>query len=312
MPSYLVTGGAGFIGSNIVETLVAEGADVRVIDNFSTGRRENLSPWQSKIDILEGDLTNPEDVQRAVDGVDVILHQGALPSVPVSVERPVETNAANITGTLNLLEAARRAKVKRLVYAGSSSAYGAVEETLNVESNCPSPLSPYAVQKLAGEHYCLAHWYCHGLPTVVLRYFNVFGPRQNPKSQYAAVIPAFITRILAGERPIIYGDGKQTRDFTYVENNVRANLVAATHRRAPGQVFNIACGHSTSLLELLAQINEICGTDIRPIFEPERAGDVKHSRADNTKARAVLGFVPAIGLREGLVRTIEHYRAAAR
>jgi UDP-N-acetylglucosamine/UDP-N-acetyl-alpha-D-glucosaminouronate 4-epimerase len=308
MPSYLVTGGAGFIGSNIVEHLVGQSASVRVLDNLSTGKRENLAPWLDRIDFVEGDLTDPDDVQRAVDGVDIVLHQGALPSVPVSVERPVDTNAANITGTLLLLEAARRAKVKRLVYAGSSSAYGAVERTTNIETNTPAPRSPYAVQKLAGEHYCLAYWHCHGLETSVVRYFNVFGPRQNPKSQYAAVIPAFITRVLAGESPTIYGDGEQTRDFTSVENNVLANLAAAEHPRAVGEVFNIACGHSTSLLELLATINELCGKSIEPIFEPERAGDVKHSRADNTKAREQIGFEPRIDLREGLRRAIEFYK----
>ncbi|MBN1477224.1 SDR family oxidoreductase [Candidatus Sumerlaeota bacterium] len=308
MPSYLVTGGAGFIGSNIVEHLVSQGAAVRVLDNFSTGKRENIAPWLDRIDLVEGDLTDPDDVRRAVDGVDIVLHQGALPSVPVSVERPVDTNAANITGTLLLLEASRRAKVRRVVYAGSSSAYGAVKRTTNVETNTPAPRSPYAVQKLAGEHYCLAHWHCHGLETVVVRYFNVFGPRQNPKSQYAAVIPAFITRVLAGERPIIYGDGEQTRDFTSVENNVLANLIAAEHPRAVGEVFNIACGRSTSLLELLAIINELCGTSIEPVFEPERAGDVKHSRADNSKARDLIGFEPHVDLREGLRRAIAFYR----
>lgn len=307
MPSYLVTGGAGFIGSNLTETLVATGADVRVLDNLSTGRRENLAAIESKIEFVEGDLADPDDARRAVADVDVIFHQGALPSVPVSVERPIDTNESNITGTLTLLEAARRAGVKRVVYAGSSSAYGAVERTVNRETDPPAPRSPYAVQKLAGEHYCMAYWHCHGLETVVLRYFNVFGPRQNPKSQYAAVIPAFITRVLAGERPTIYGDGEQTRDFTFVENNVRANLLAAVHPRAAGEVFNIACGDSVSLLDLLREIGDLCGSPVEPVFEPARVGDVKHSRADIAKARDLLGYSPTVDLREGLRRAMEHY-----
>jgi len=309
MPSYLVTGGAGFIGSNLVEGLVAEGADVRVLDNLSTGKRENLEGVASRVDLIVGDLADPDDVSRAVADVDVIFHHGALPSVPVSVERPIETNESNILGTLRLLEAARTAGVKRLVYVGSSSAYGAVERTTNREADVPAPRSPYAVQKLAGEHYCMAHWHCHGLETVILRYFNVFGPRQNPKSQYAAVIPAFITAVLAGERPTIYGDGEQTRDFTYVENNVRANLIAADHPRAAGEVFNIACGTSVSLLDLLREINDLCGASIEPVFAPPRAGDVKHSRADIAKAREILGYEPTVDLREGLRRAIEHYRS---
>lgn len=308
MPSYLVTGGAGFIGSNIVEHLVAKGEPVRVLDNFATGKPENLADFSDKIDLVEGDLTNPDDVAKAVADVDIVLHQGALPSVPVSVERPLDTNAANITGTLTLLEAARKAKVKRLVYAGSSSAYGAVEATINREVNLPSPLSPYAVQKLAGEHYCMAYWHCHGLETAVLRYFNVFGPRQNPKSQYAAVIPAFVTHVLKGEQPTVHGDGEQTRDFTFVENNVLANIAAGSHPKAVGQVFNIACGTSCSLLELLTTINEICGTSVEPKFTPPRAGDVKHSRADNSKARELIDYTPPVSLREGLERAIAWYR----
>jgi UDP-glucose 4-epimerase len=310
VPSHLVTGGAGFIGSHIVEHLVAEGADVRVFDNLSTGRRENLAPCEGRFDFIEGDLADLDAVQSAVADVDVVLHQGALPSVPVSVERPLETDAANIRGTLHLLEAARAAKVKRVVYAGSSSAYGAVEETVNAETRMPAPRSPYAVQKLAGEQYCLAYWHCHGLETTVLRYFNVFGPRQDPKSQYAAVVPAFITRVLAGERPTIFDDGEQTRDFTYVENNVRANLLAATHPRAVGEIFNIACGTSCSLLGLLGEINDLCGTAIEPVFAPPRPGDVRHSRADVSKARELLGYEPTVELREGLRRAIDHFRGA--
>jgi UDP-glucose 4-epimerase len=312
MPSYLVTGGAGFIGSHIAEHLVNQGADVRVLDNFATGKRENIATLAGKIDLIEGDLCDPDALRRAVDGVDVVLHQGALPSVPVSLQHPIETNEANIRGTLNLLEACRAAKIRRLVYAGSSSCYGALEQRVNTEQDLTAPLSPYAVQKLAGEHYCLAYHHCHGLPTVVLRYFNVFGPRQDPKSQYAAVVPIFITAVLAGRQPTIHGDGLQTRDFTYVENNVRANLLAAEHPGAVGQVFNIACGASFSLLDLLREINGLCGAAIEPLFDAPRPGDVRHSRADITKAREMIGYEPTVDLREGLRRAIAWYRGQRR
>ncbi len=305
---YLVTGGAGFIGSNIVDRLVSAGEEVRVLDDFSTGKRENIEHNLDKIEFIEGSITDFEVVKEAVEGIDYVLHQAALPSVPRSVADPITSNRANIDGTLNVLVAARDAGVKRVVFAASSSAYGDTPRLPKSEDMPPNPLSPYALTKLAGEQYCTIFYKIYGLETVSLRYFNVFGPRQDPSSQYAAVVPKFIEKMLAGEKPIIYGDGHQTRDFTYVSNNVEANLLACTAPNVGGEVINIACGESYSLLELVNCINKILGTSIEPIFEPERPGDVKHSLADITKAEKLLGFKPLVGFEEGLKAVINTMR----
>lgn len=308
MAKYLVTGGCGFIGSNIVEHLVGSGEQVRVLDNLSTGNRNNLNGFEYSVELLEGDLLDLDVVQRAVEGVDYVLHQAALPSVQRSVEDPITANRINVGGTVNLLYACQRAGVKRVVYAASSSAYGDQPVLVKTEKLLPSPKSPYAVAKLTGEYYLQSFYDCYGLETVSLRYFNVFGPRQDPNSEYSAVIPLFITKCLKGEQPIIYGDGTQSRDFTYVENNVRANILAATAPDVAGKVMNVACGHAYTLLDLLTDINEILGTDIQPKFAPARMGDVMHSLADISKARQLLGYEVTVDFKEGLRRTVDHYR----
>jgi UDP-glucose 4-epimerase len=312
MGSYLVTGGAGFIGSHIVSALVARGDRVRVLDNLVTGHRKNLTPFDGKIEFIEGDLVNPRDVERAVAGVDVVFHEAALASVPRSVDAPLDTNAACVTGTVTLLDVARRSKVRRVVFAGSSSAYGDQPKPAKDEGLLPLPLSPYAAAKLAGEFYCQAFTATYGLETVIIRYFNVFGPRQDPKSQYAAVIPKFITEILAGQRPTIFGDGQQSRDFTYIDNIVHGNLLAADAPDAVGKTINVACGESFNLLELVAGINKVLGTNVEPVFEPARAGDVRESLADISVARKLLKYEPKIGFDEGLKRTVEYYRSVAK
>ena len=308
MARILVTGGAGFIGSNLVRGLLDRGDEVVVLDNFSTGRRENLEELLNDIRLVEGCLTTPADVERALAGVDGVLHQGALPSVPKSLTYPLETNMANIVGTLTLLEGCRQAGVKRVVYAASSSAYGDQDAPSKSEDLPAQPLSPYAIQKLTGEYYCWVYHQLFGLETIALRYFNVFGPRQNPASQYAAVIPAFITRILAGESPIVHGDGLQSRDFTYIQNVIEANLMAlAAPADACGRTYNAACGDSATLLDLIEGINGILGTDVEPVHTEARAGDVRHSRADVSQIEAAIGFKARISLREGLKRTVEWY-----
>ncbi len=311
MSKYLVTGAAGFIGSNIVEELVSRGEDVRAFDNLSTGRRSNLDHVAGGIEFVEGDLRDPEAVGRAVRGVDYVLHQAALPSVPRSVQDPVASHEANATGTLNLLLAARDAGVKRVVYASSSSVYGNSPTLPKHEAMPTDPLSPYAVNKLAGEQYCKVFALVYGLPTVSIRYFNVFGPRQDPTSQYAAVIPAFITSVLRGERPTIYGDGLQSRDFTYVSNVVEANLLACAREEAIGYAMNVACGRSTTLVELVARINALLGTEIEPVFAPERVGDVKHSLADIRMAEEKLGYRTLVDFDEGLARTIDYMASSS-
>lgn len=304
-----VTGGAGFIGSHIVQALVGRGDRVRVLDNFSTGHRENLGANAAKVEIIEADLNDAAAVGRAVAGCEVVFHQAALASVPRSIEHPLDTHAACASGTLNVLDQARRAGVRRVVYAASSSAYGNQPTPRKTETDLPSPLSPYAAAKLTGELYCQAFWHSYGLQTVCLRYFNVFGPRQDPKGPYAAVIPLFIKAIVSGSRPTIYGDGQQTRDFTYVENVVQANLkAAAAPKEAAGRVFNVGNGQSTSLLDLLKTLNEIMGGNVEPIFAPERAGDVRDSLADIGLARKLLGYEPRVDLRTGLKPTVEYYR----
>src|SRR6478752_4302972 len=295
MGSYLVTGGAGFIGAHIVSALVARGDRVRVLDSLVTGHRKNLMPFDGKIEFIEGDLVNSRDVERAVAGVDVVFHEAALASVPRSVDAPLDTNAACVTGTVTLLDVARRSKVRRVVFAGSSSAYGDQPKPAKDEGLLPLPLSPYAAAKLAGEFYCQAFTATYGLETVIIRYFNVFGPRQDPKSQYAAVIPKFITEILAGQRPTIFGNGQQSRDFTYIDNVVQGNLLAADSPAAVGRTINVACGESFNLLELIDGINKALGTNIKPIFEAARVGDVRDSLADISVAREVLKYEPKIG-----------------
>jgi len=309
MASCLVTGGAGFIGSHIVESLVERGHKVRVLDNLSTGYLRNLENVQNQIDFVEGDILNADLVAKVIRGVDWVFHQAALASVPRSVERPLETHAACATGTLILLDAARKAQVRRFIYAGSSSAYGDQPFSAKRESDLPDPISPYGAAKLAGEAYCRAFFATYGLPTVVIRYFNVFGPRQDPDSPYSAVIPLFITAILKGKRPIIYGDGGQSRDFTYVANVVHANLLAAEKEGIGGRVFNAAGGRSITLLQLLAALNEVLGTNVEPEFAPPRPGDIRESMADITAARKWLGYKPQIDFLEGLRRSVDYYRA---
>lgn len=305
---YLITGGAGFIGSNLAEELVRRGCLVRVFDNFSTGRRENLADFLDKIEIIEGDLRNYHNVREAVEGVDFVLHQAALPSVPRSVSDPISSNDVNVTGTLNLLHAAKDAKIKRVVFASSSSVYGDSPTLPKREDMVPDPLSPYAVSKLAGEKYCQVFSRIYGLHTVALRYFNVFGPRQNPDSQYSAVIPKFIKAILHGQRPVIFGDGEQSRDFTYISNTVEANILAAEAECPPGMVMNCAVHQRTNLNELAAMINKILGKNIQPVYEKPRPGDVKHSFADIDLLKKTLNYEPGVLFEEGLRRTIRWYQ----
>lgn len=310
---YLVTGGAGFIGSNLTEVLLGKGHRVRVLDNFLTGKRENLAGLAERygdaFDLVEGDLRDTAVVSRAVKDVRYILHQGALPSVPRSVADPALSNEINVGGTVNLLLAARDAGVKRVVFAASSSAYGDTPELPKRESMAPNPKSPYAAQKLAGEHYMRIFFEVYGLETVCLRYFNVFGPRQDPASMYAAVIPRFITAVLSGEPPTIYGDGGQTRDFTYIENVVQANLRACeAPKSACGKVVNIACGERISLLSILEVIYRQADRRVEPRFEPSRPGDVRDSLADITLARELLGYDPKVPFAEGLSRTFDFFR----
>jgi UDP-glucose 4-epimerase len=308
MRTFLVTGGAGFIGSHIAEALARRGDRVRVLDNLSTGQRANLAPCGQAVEFIEGELTDAALVARAVEGVDCIFHEAALASVPRSVEAPLDTHAACVTGTVVLLDAARRAGVRRLVYAASSSAYGDRPNSPKHESDLPMPISPYGAAKLAAELYCQAFTATYGFETVALRYFNVFGPRQDPDSPYSAVIPLFMTALLSGKRPTIYGDGHQSRDFTYVANVVHGNLLAADAPNVAGRVFNVANGRATSLLSLIAQLNELLGTAIEPIHAPARAGDIRESLADITAARRSLNYEPQIDFEEGLRHSIDYYR----
>jgi nucleoside-diphosphate-sugar epimerase len=309
MNKYLVTGGAGFIGSHVVERLVADENEVVVLDDFSTGRRENLAHVDGRrLKVVEGDVTKRKDVERAMVGVKYVLHHAALPSVSRSIADPVATNAANVDGTLNVLVAARAAKtVKRVVYASSSAAYGDTPTLPKTETMAPQPMSPYAASKLAGEHYCRVFHMNYGLETICLRYFNVYGPRQDADSDYAAVVPKFVSQLLDKKRPAVYGDGKQTRDFTYVANVVEANLAACTSSKAPGEMVNIACGDRVTISGLAIMIGEIVGNVIEPKLKPARSGDVRHSLADITRAQDVLGYRVRVNLREGLERTVEWY-----
>ena len=308
MVDYLVTGGAGFIGSHLVEALLKQGGTVRVLDDFSTGLRENLAAFEDRITVIEGDLNDPAALGLALDGIEVVFHQAALPSVPRSVADPTASNHVNVDGTVALLHAAQRAGVHRVIYASSSSSYGNSSHLPRVESQSPEPLSPYAVSKLAGEYYCRAFWSCYGLETVSLRYFNIFGPRQNPNSQYAAAIPLFIAAVLDDRPPTVFGDGEQSRDFTYVENAVRANLLAAEAPEACGKVFNIGCGSAVTVKQAIAAVNRILNKSVPSHFVPERPGDVRHSHADITLARELLGYQPHVTFEEGLRRTIDAFR----
>ena len=306
---YLITGGAGFIGSNIAEHLVKKRRSVRILDNFLTGKRENLRSFEKSAEIIEGDLRDINRVRRAVEGVRYVIHVAALPSVPRSVEEPQLAHDININGTLNLLLAARDARCQRVVFSSSSSVYGDTPTLPKREDMTPAPLSPYAVHKITGEYYCRIFWQLYGLETVSLRYFNVFGPRQDPQSQYAAVIPRFITAILADKSPTIFGDGKQTRDFSHVENIIAANLAACeAGKEALGESFNIACGGRISLLDLIATINKITGKSIAPVHEPPRAGDIRDSQADIAKAGTLLGWEPRVDFQEGIEKAVTWYR----
>jgi len=331
---YLVTGGAGFVGSNIVKRLLNEGKRVRVLDDLSTGHAENIGVCfdenggeiqynqadsfetegggtrdDGEIEFVKGDIRDRELVHKCMQGVKYVFHQAALPSVPRSIENPSESVSVAVDGTLSVLEAASKNNVKRVVYAASSSAYGANQDSPKKESFRPEPLSPYAAGKLAGEHLCKVFWECYGLETVAIRYFNVFGPRQDPKSQYAAVIPKFINAFLEKRAPTIYGDGGQTRDFTYVDNVVEANMLAAiAPKEVAGKVVNVACGESISLLDLLNALTNILGPTMDPDFQPPRPGDVRHSLADISEAEKLMGYKVVMGLEKGLEKTVEWYR----
>jgi len=305
---YLVTGGAGFIGSNIVRTLVAAGEKVRVFDDFSTGKRDNLAGLY-EVEIVEGSLNNQVAVSEALADIKYVLHQGAIPSVPRSIADPLASNEANVSGTLNLLAEAKKAGIQKFVFAASSSAYGDTEVLPKQETMPGNPLSPYAVSKYAGELYARVFSDIYGLQTVSLRYFNIFGPYQDPASEYAAVIPKFIKLMLKGEVPVIFGDGEQSRDFTYIENAVAANLLACkSDQVGRGEVINIACGKSFTLNQLVEELNNILGTSIKPTYAEQKPGDVKHSMADITQAQELLGYKVIVDFKEGLKRTVEWFK----
>ncbi len=308
MDKFLVTGGAGFIGSSICRKLVSQGCFVRVVDNLLTGKKSNLAEVIDKIEFIQADMGDSEVAQSAVKDIDVVFHQGALPSVPLSIDDPASTHRHCVDATFTLLLAARDAGVKRFVYAASSSAYGDAPTSPKVETMPAQPLSPYAVGKLVGEYYCSVFSGVFGLETIALRYFNVFGPRQDPKSQYAAAIPAFVTAILKDKPPTIYGDGEQSRDFTYIDNVVHANLLAARAKQTNGEVINIACGQAVTVNEIIAMINKLLGKSVKPIYTDSRAGDVKHSLADITAAQSLIGFEPIVSFSEGLQLAIDWYR----
>jgi UDP-glucose 4-epimerase len=308
MAVYVVTGGGGFIGSHIVENLVRQRNTVKVIDNFSTGKRENVDPFKNDFEIIEADLAETKNLAQFLKGADYVIHQAAIPSVPKSIIDPLKSHNANVNGTLNLLLACRDAGVKRFVYASSSSLYGDSPTLPKHESMMPNPLSPYGAQKLFAEMYCQVFTKAYGLETVSLRYFNVFGPRQDSTSQYSGVLALFIPAVLQGRRPTIYGDGLQSRDFTYVQNVVEANLLACKVPGVGGQVFNVACGDRITVNSMLHQINKIVGVDISPVYAEPRSGDIKHSQADITRAREHLGYEPKVSFEEGLRATVEWYR----
>lgn len=313
MAAYLITGIAGFIGSSLARAVLARGDQVRGIDNLSTGKRGNVAEILGKIDFREADLVDLAAIQQACAGVDYVLHEAAIPSVPRSVKDPLESNRANIDATVNLLVAARDAGVKRVVYAASSSAYGDTPTLPKREDMPPNPISPYAVAKLTGEYYMASFWRCYGLETVSLRYFNIFGPRQDPSSPYSGVLAKFITQMLRGEQPTIFGDGQQSRDFTYVDNVVNANLLAcsAAANEVAGRMFNVATGARIDLNETFRVLKKLTGYSGEVNYGPERAGDVKHSLADLSLAKRHLGYRPTVNFEEGLRRTVEWYRSVA-
>ena len=308
MEKFLVTGGAGFIGSNICKRLVTEGCYVRVLDNFLTGKKSNLDGVADKIDFIEADMGDSDVAFSAMEDIDVVFHQGALPSVPRSVDDPAATHRHCVDATFTLLLTARDAGVKRFVYAASSSAYGDTSTLPKVETMPTDPLSPYAAAKLVGEYYCSVFYKVFGLETISLRYFNVFGPHQDPTSQYAAAIPAFVTAILKDESPTVYGDGEQSRDFTYIDNVVHANLLAARAKQTKGEVINIACGQAVTVNAIIGMINKIVGKEVKPVYADSRPGDVKHSLADITSAQNLISFEPIVSFEEGLQKAIEWYR----
>jgi nucleoside-diphosphate-sugar epimerase len=306
---YLITGGAGFIGSNLVRTFLAQGHSVRVLDNFSSGKEENLADIINNIELIEGDIRDYWIVEKAVKGVDFVSHQAALPSVPKSVANPLTANRINTDGTLNVLEAARLAGVKRLVYASSSAVYGESPELPKHEGMTPDPLSPYAVTKLTGEYYCRVYAQLYGFATVSLRYFNIFGPRQDPKSEYAPVVPRFIIRLLAGQPPTVYGDGEQSRDFTYVDNAVQANVLALSNDSMIGGVYNVGCGHQFTLNQLLEKLRGIIGVKTAAGYEPARAGDIKYSYAAIDRI-SKCGYRPEPSFEEALRKTVGYFASA--
>ena len=313
MALYLITGIGGFIGSSLARALLARGEQVRGVDNFSTGNRKNIAELLDRIDFRDTDILDLDAMHNACAGVDYVLHQAAIPSVPKSVLDPLASNRANLDGTVNVLVAARDAKVKRVVFAASSSVYGETPTLPKRESMTPDPISPYAVAKLASEHYLISFYRCYQLETVALRYFNIFGPRQDPSSPYSGVLAKFITIMLRGEQPAIYGDGEQSRDFTYIDNAVEANLLAcqAPAAKAAGQVFNVATGRRVSLNETFKLLQPLTSYSGQPKYEAERGGDIKHSLADISKAEAALGYKPKVDFEEGLRRTVEWYRKSA-
>jgi len=310
MTTFLVTGGAGFIGSTLADALLAQGDTVRILDDFSSGRRSNIESLKGKLDVIEGSVVDEATVKRAMSGVEIVFHEAAIPSVPRSVDNPQASMMANVMGTTVVLDVARKSGVKRVVFAASSSAYGDTPTLPKIETMTPQPKSPYAISKLSGEQLMTAFATLYGLETVSLRYFNVFGPRQDPMSQYAAVIPNFVTAALAGKKPTVFGDGEQTRDFCFVENVVRANVQAATTpKKLRGEVVNIACAERISLNQLLAMIGEEIGAKVEATYAPARAGDVRDSLASIDAARALFGFDPKIKVREGLKKTIAAFRS---
>jgi UDP-glucose 4-epimerase len=311
MALYLITGIGGFIGSSLARALLSRGERVRGVDNFATGRRENLAEILNSIDFREVDILDLSSMKKACAGADYVLHQAAIPSVPKSVLDPLASNQANVDGTVSVLVAARDAKVKRVIYAASSSVYGDTPTLPKHEGMNPNPISPYAVAKLASEHYMTSFYRCYGLETVSLRYFNVFGPRQDPSSPYSGVLAKFITKMLRGEPPTIFGDGEQSRDFTYIDNAVDGNLLAcqAPAEQAAGQVFNVATGRRITLNETFRALQKLTGYSGEPEYGPERGGDIKHSLADISKAEAKLGYAPKVSFEEGLRRTVDWYRS---
>ncbi len=309
MARYLITGGAGFIGSHLARTLLSLGEEVVVLDDLSTGKRENLGDIMDRVKLIVGDICDIGRVKEAMEGIDYVFHQAAVVSVPRSIDEPVRTNEVNVDGTLNCLLVARDVKAKRFVFAASSSAYGDSPKLPKHEDMTPRPLSPYGVSKLVGEMYCRVFYEVYGLPTVSLRYFNIFGPYQDPHSQYAAVVPIFITRLLKGESPQVFGDGEQSRDFTYIDNAVQANLLATRSDKADGKTINVACGTQYTLNELAKNLKRLTGSDIDPTHDEPRAGDIKHSLGDISRASSLLGYSPKISFEEGLERTVAWFKS---